>query len=130
LVHFGKVAELKTPYTVGNADAAKDAQAKQKSENDRQARRQELRTKLVVLVARGLKENLRNPSTADWVSVLANDDASVVCIVLRAQNGFGGMSVDNYTFSNDKFSESASVWNRRCAGRQMNDLTTVVRWNV
>jgi len=134
LVHrfenLGKTAESKSPYTVGQPDAVKDAQAKQKDQSDRQARQQELRSRLVVLVARTLKENLRNPATADWVSVLANDDASVVCIVLRAQNGFGGMSVDNYAVVDGTISERATVWNRRCAGQPMNDMTTVVRWTV
>lgn len=132
LVHkfqrLGKIAEFKTLYTVGIADTAKDAEAKQKGEAEAKERQAQLRSSMVVLIARNLRENLRNPSSADWVSVLANDDASVVCIVLRAQNGFGGMTVDSYAFVDGKGSENTAVWNKRCAGKTLHDLTSTVHW--
>ena len=130
VAHLGKVAEFKTLYSFGQADAAKDADSKQKAKEDSDKRQEESRTALVMLLARGLKENLRNPSSADWVSVLSNDDATVVCVVLRAQNGFGGMTVDDYAFVNGKGSTSTYLWNRHCAGKYLHDLTTMVRWTI
>ena len=128
--HFGKLVEYKASLKVGVADAQKDTQAKQKVESEAKEEQSKLRLAMVLLMARTLKENLRNPSSADWVRVLANDDASVVCIVLRAQNGFGGMTVDDYAIVNGKVSESAGVWNKYCAGKTMNDLTSTVRWGL
>ena len=127
---LGKVAEYKSTYAAGVADAEKDAEAKRKFDAKAEQQRANTRLTLVLLVARGLKENLRNPSSADWVNVLANNDASVVCIVLRAQNGFGGMNVDSYTFARGKLRQDADAWNTWCAGKSLYDLTDSVKWRV
>ncbi len=124
---LGKMVEYRTSFTLGRPAARKDAEAKQKSEANYKEWQAETRTSIVLLLARSLKENLRNPASADWVSVNANDDASVVCILLRAQNGFGGMSVDSYTYINGKYREGTSAWNRYCAGKSLYNLTDTVR---
>jgi hypothetical protein len=125
---LGKVAEYKATVTIGVVDAAKDAEERQQAEVAAAALQEKTRTTVVLMVAKSLKANLRNPSSADWVSVLANKDGSVVCIVLRAQNGFGGMNVENYTVVDGKLKQTNAAWNKSCAGKSLFDLTQVVRW--
>ncbi len=126
LRYLGKIAEYKTTFTTGVADSQKGADARKKAADDEQKRLTDLRTSAVLLAAKTLKKNLRNPSSAEWVSVYANDDGSVICIILRAQNGFGGMNIEHYAFVNLELSEDASAWNKKCTGN-FYDFTRMVR---
>lgn len=54
-----------------------------------------------------LKRSLRDPDSFVMENFLANDDASLICIVYRAKNGFGGYqrsiaTFDKMTFINDQ----------------------------
>jgi hypothetical protein len=129
LRNLGKVAEYKTSFTTGTADTQKDADARQSAANDEQKRLESLRSSAALLATKTLKANLRNPSSADWVSVYTNKDGSGVCIILRAQNGFGGMSIERYAVADQDFSKEISVWNKRCAGNGFYDYTTMIKWN-
>jgi hypothetical protein len=74
-----------------------------------------------------IKESLRNPASADWVRVTASKDGSIVCVTVRAQNGFGGMSIGQYSAHEYHLSQSTAQWNQYCAGRALEDLTQAVR---
>lgn len=69
LQHLGKIAEYKTTFAAGIADSQKDADARKKAADDEQKRLADLRTSAVLLAAKTLKKNLRNPSSADWVAL-------------------------------------------------------------
>jgi hypothetical protein len=58
---------------------------------------------------RTLKANLRNPSSVDWASVYTNEDGTVVCIILQAQNGFGGISVERYVSVDQKLRDESPL---------------------
>ena len=125
---LGKVADYRAKFTLGTADAQKDAEARQDEKNAQKKRLADLRTSAAILAAKTLKANLRNPSSADWISVYANENGSAVCLILRAQNGFGGMNIERYAYVNEKFSDTASIWNKNCAGDGFYDLTRTIRW--
>ena len=61
-----------------------------------------------------VKANNRNPDSVVWESVRANDDASVVCIEYRGQNGFGGMTRGMMIVVNTTAYQDAAAWNRFC----------------
>ena len=76
------------------------------------------------IVVGSVKANLRNPESVKWESISANDDASVVCVQYRAQNGFGGMNREIVVYAKGKVSQSAAVWNRHCT-KPLNDMDLV-----
>ncbi len=82
----------------------------------------ELRFRKTVLVAKTVKAALRNPDSVQWAGMLANDDASVICIEYRAQNGFGGMNLEHVAFAKGKLQTSAQAWNKHCAAKKMWDM--------
>jgi hypothetical protein len=125
--HLGKIAEYKASFIAGAADTQKDADARQSATDDDKKRRADLRLSAVLLATKILKENLRNPASADWISVNSNEDGSTVCMTVRAQNGFGGMNIEHYAVVDQKFSESATTWNKSCAGTGFYDLTPTVK---
>jgi hypothetical protein len=61
----------------------------------------------------------RNPDSVSFAYVGVNEDASLVCVRYRAQNGFGGMNVDTVAFLNGVPKQSASFWNARCANTSL-----------
>ena len=69
-----------------------------------------------------LKKQLREPDSVEWLSIGANDDASVACFKYKARNGFGGMGAE-YTVvvSGLAMTDSAS-WGKHCAGKSMNNM--------
>ena len=124
---LGKIAEYRTSFTAGTADARADAEAQQKATDGEKKRLADARWAAALSAVRTLKVNLRNPSSADWASVYTNKDGNVVCIILRAQNGFGGMSVERYVSVDQKFRDEAPSWNKKCAGDGFHDFTRLIR---
>lgn len=74
-----------------------------------------------VAVVRSIKASLRDPSSVQWEAILRNEDATVVCVVYRARNGFGGMNVEQVAYANKKLSTSGAVWNKNCANKPLID---------
>ncbi len=91
--------------------------AKEKAEEDRF----QTTAALVAL----LKKSTRNPDSFQIDGVGANDDASIVCVNFRGQNGFGGISVESVVFNNGKASRSEKDWNRFCVGNSLHDMKHV-----
>lgn len=128
----GFVAGPPKPVTAEEkaAETAKDAAEKQASADREKKAAQEKaqddrRFQSAALLARSIKDAARDPDSLVWESILANDDASVVCFRFRAKNGFGGMNREVATFANGKLSQTAGAWNKHCAGKSLNDMIAV-----
>lgn len=76
----------------------------------------------VVQFARLVKASLKDPESVAWANIMANDDASVICLEYRARNSYGAMSKESASYVNGASSQKPSVWNRHCAGRPLNDM--------
>jgi hypothetical protein len=74
----------------------------------------EARFQKTAVMANALKKALREPESVVWETILANDDASVICFEYRARNGFGGMAKEFTVFADNKASQDANVWNKHC----------------
>lgn len=75
---------------------------------------QEVAFQIVVFTLKTLRAANRNPDSVKWESIRANDDASVICIEYRGQNGFGGMNREFFALIAGKPSQKSAVWNRHC----------------
>ena len=109
---FSSGTKDQTPVAVSAADTA--AEQKKKDEKAKADKKETDRVAVVATAAYFIKTHLRNPSSVVWESMRANDDASIVCIEYRAQNGFGGMNREFLTVANGKGSQSAGAWNKSC----------------
>lgn len=107
-IMFGNLSQNEAPATP--AERAEDAASREKS----------IRSQTLVLA---IKKSLRNPDSFEAESVLVTE-AGAVCAVYRAENGFGGINVEQAVLnaaqtkalsSNDK--GFTAVWNRECAGQ-------------
>jgi hypothetical protein len=78
-----------------------------------------------VVFAAGVKRALRDPPSVVWETIMANGDASVICLEYRARNGFGGMSREFAVYADGKASQSSDAWNRSCAKKPLNDMIHV-----
>lgn len=85
----------------------------------------EARFQRTVLVARSIKAALRNPDSVQWVSFHSDDEANLVCIEYRAQNGFGGMNLEQAAYAKGKIQTSTAAWNKHCGGKRLNNLRHV-----
>jgi hypothetical protein len=61
-----------------------------------------------------LRQHLRNPDSSIWESVHANQDASIVCISYRAQNGFGGMNREPVMGIGNEVRQDPALWKKNC----------------
>lgn len=68
---------------------------------------------------------MRDPESLRWSLVLANADASVICLEYRARNGFGGMNVENLVFVKDMPYKSVTKWNKHCTSDSLFDMKSV-----
>ncbi len=66
-----------------------------------------------------LKGTMRNPDSFKVVSGIAFPDGTV-CLMYRAQNGFGGMNVDTFVFTMKGNFPPKGIrsWNRYCANKK------------
>lgn len=94
-----------TPAQLAAKDAAKKAQAEKSLK----------RTSAIAGTLTSMKAALRNPDSAIWEEMRANDDGSIVCLKYRAQNGFGGVNRESVAVVKGRISKSADVWNKNCA---------------
>lgn len=78
-----------------------------------------------VIMAATIKRGLREPASVQWEAIRANDDASVMCFLYRARNGFGGMAVEHVTIANGQPSQGNAAWNKHCADKPLNDMIHV-----
>lgn len=74
-----------------------------------------------------LKHALREPDSAVFDKIGANETGDVVCIVYRARNGFGGMNLDHVVFVDGTPSRKRGIWKRNCVHKPLYDTTGVAR---
>jgi hypothetical protein len=100
------------------------ARAEEKKAADEKARK-ERNFQFTVLLAKSIRESVRDPDSLVWEGITANDDSSIVCFQFRAKNGFGGYNRESATYANGKLGQSAASWNKHCAKKVMNDMIAV-----
>jgi len=82
----------------------------------------EERFQKVVAYGQILKASMREPKSIEWISILSNNDASIICYVYRGKNGFGGTSIENVSVVNGEMHTESKIWNKNCANKSLNDL--------
>ena len=80
------------------------------------------RVLMAVAMVKTIRETARNPQSIQWVDIYSNEDGSAVCVDMRAQNGFGGMSRERWVSANGKLTDAAAIWNKRCVGKNFHDM--------
>lgn len=66
----------------------------------------------------------RKPDSVKFDLIGVSDDASLVCVEYRAENGFGGMNREQVAFQGGASHRGDRFWNANCR-RPFNDLTRV-----
>lgn len=79
----------------------------------------------VAIIAKELKNTLREPQSVEWISMSTDDNAEVVCLRYRARNGFGGMAVEVMTVTPQKVGQDAALWNRHCTRDGLHNMIHV-----
>lgn len=72
---------------------------------------------MVVMYLRSLKESMREPSSFDPEIVLANSDASLICVQYRGKNGMGGYNRELAIYKGGKTNRSPDAWQQLCTGK-------------
>lgn len=83
------------------------------------------RATLSALYIASLRRSLRDPESLDVDTVLADGDATHVCITYRAKNGFGSTDFSSVVFSKAGGDQGSRAWNRYCAGKDLYDEKTM-----
>jgi len=116
----------KTPQELKQeAEAQKIAQTK-KAEDEKKTTIKTKRVSAAATAAQAIQRSARNPQNVAWEGILANDDASVICFELRAQNGFGGLNVEQIAVIKGVMKTSDSAWNKNCADKELYDVKSDV----
>lgn len=87
--------------------------------------KKETRFQKTRIVAQAIKSSLRDPASLQWDSIGVTDDASVMCFVYRAKNGFNAMTQEFVVHANGKTSQTPAAWNKYCANKTSIDLLSV-----
>ena len=85
----------------------------------------EARVKQALLTATLVKTALRDPDSLTWKHIWVSEDASVVCLVYRARNGFGGQNAESAVYAEGRLSNAAAAWSENCVGPAFHDMTYV-----
>lgn len=73
-----------------------------------------IRVSTAVSVARALKEQTSDPGRFSLESVRMNEDATVLCVMFREANAFGGLERVMVSSVNGRTSNRPAVWNKNC----------------
>jgi hypothetical protein len=101
-------AAAKTPAQLATEQAAADAEKK--------------RYATTASALEFIMKHARNPASVVVELAGASDDASVVCIQYRAQNGFGGMARETVSLVNGKIGSDPKQWNKNCLKGDLVDM--------
>ena len=125
-----------TPQQRADEDAKLAEEAKQRAaatakETEAKSRHDKNVQKAAVF-ANVLRKSMRNPDSFKLSEVLIMGDGSV-CYTYRAQNGFGGMNVDQAVLGPSSFKTSdqagfVTAWNKYCGGHTGEDATDYVNY--
>jgi hypothetical protein len=121
-----RVAKL-TPEQRAAEERAKAAAAAEKKRRDDAVSR-------AAVGAQMLKKSMRNPDVFKLESALVMDSGAV-CYTYRGQTGFGGMkrgyaalSADAKRFLTDEMDGFRTLWNRICANKSGDEVSTAINW--
>lgn len=112
------------PVDPAVAAAEKEAATKAEAERVAESIMEDQRRNAARAVKAAIKASARNPDSVAFESVLTNENGSLVCMVYRAQNGFGGMNLEHLAVKNGKPYESTSFWNKNCANKELFEQST------
>lgn len=117
------IESQKSPEQKQREAAQRQAYEKKKAEDvifrDQQLKREDIAGEAIAAV----RKTSRNPDTVVWERIATNDDASVICITARLENGFGGMVREKVAAVNGSFSNKSKIWNKHCANKSMFNVT-------
>lgn len=94
----------------------------QQAVHDKAAKNSNARITNTIRTKRSIKDNLRDPNSLEWVSSAANEDGSVVCVVYRARNGFGGMNVERAVMVDQTIRTDSTMWQQNCVGKKLIEI--------
>lgn len=87
------------------------------------------------LGAQILKKSMRDPESFKLESALVIEKTGAVCYDYRARNGFGGINVghavlgpDGKKFMTNEMEGFSAFWNRECANKPGQEVSTAIRW--
>ena len=80
-----------------------------------------------LVVGMSLKAASRNPDSLILEHATASSSRTFVCVLYRAQNGFGGMNRAHAVFTKRGGDPSARAWNRKCVTDGLQNVTNEVR---
>lgn len=130
-IYRGVQYMLKSPEQIALEEKQKQEaavqRAAQKVAEEKAATLQLNREKAGTLTALAIRNTSRNPNSVIWDSITVNDDYSVVCVELRAENGFGGINRESIVGIDGKIISGSKAWNKYCAGKTMHDVTSKSR---
>ncbi|MER2537661.1 MAG: zinc ribbon domain-containing protein [Azonexus sp.] len=102
------------------------AKSPEKIEAEKQAKViEEKKFNKTLIYAASIKKQMRNPASFDLEFAGTNEDASVICIKYRGQNGFGGKSIETVVVIKDRPHQDATSFNKHCAGKDLTETTAV-----
>ena len=78
-----------------------------------------LRHNRAVLVGNYIKKTLRDPDSIKWEKLLANKNATVLCLKYQAKNRLGILVREYTVFVNGKPKPGAGSWNQHCVNNEM-----------
>lgn len=100
----------------------KQAAEDHRQENVREAERkadealETQRQSMGIMARAAIKNAARNPDSVSFETVYTDKQGSVVCVVYRAQNGFGGMNKEMLAVDENGAHQNSSFWNKHCVG--------------
>jgi len=80
-----------------------------------------------LVVGMSLKAAARSPDSLIIEHATANPSRTFVCVLYRAQNGFGGMNRSHVVFTKAGGDPSARAWNRKCVTDGLQNVTNEVK---
>lgn len=98
----------------------------QKKDNTPEALEKRKREDQVIFFAKAVKDYLRDPESLEFIKAISNQDASTVCMLYRARNGFGGMTVEKVVFQDKLPMQDDESWSKYCPKKDMIiDVTSI-----
>ena len=107
---------------VRDAEKAAEERAAEKKKAELLA----LRSSSVQAAAQTLKQNLKDPDSLKWKTVLSNDDGTVLCLEYRTRNHSGFYVPRSLTVAEGTTLPGADAWNEHCPNHQLYDMKYLV----
>lgn len=123
-----KPSEPSKPVDPAVAAAEKEAATKAEATRVAESIMENQRSNAGRQARTAIKNAARNPDSVSFEAVMTNESGSLICVVYRAQNGFGGMNLEQVAFKNGVPKQGSSFWNKNCAGAKLYSQSTSANW--